>query len=244
MLAALPRPLRATTLTDLDTWASALPGARTTVARRIASAKSLFSFADRTGYLPVNVGAALRTPSVPKDVTDRILTEEQMIRMLASPRKARDRVLLRFLYSSGARISEALGLTWRDVRETPQGPVARLHCKGDRIRHVVISQATAAALQALRPGDAGDEAPVFIGNKGRALTARAALNVVRAAARSIGITDDVSPHWLRHCNASHSPDRGCPVHVLQSSLGHASIATTSRYLHAKPADGSARYLAV
>jgi len=54
----------------------------------------------------------------------------------------------------------------------------------------------------------------------------------------------VSAHWLRHAHASHALDRGAPIHLVQATLGHASVATTGRYLHARPNDSSSRYLAV
>ncbi len=52
----------------------------------------------------------------------------------------------------------------------------------------------------------------------------------------------VSPHWLRHAHASHALDRGASIHLVQQTLGHASVATTSRYLHTHPGDSSGRYL--
>jgi len=70
------------------------------------------------------------------------------------------------------------------------------------------------------------------------------MRIVRAAAHRAGIDANVSPHWLRHAHASHSLDRGAPIHLVQTTLGHASIATTGRYLHARPQDSSARYLEV
>jgi len=51
----------------------------------------------------------------------------------------------------------------------------------------------------------------------------------------------VSPHWLRHAHALHSLERGAPIHLVQATLGHTSVATTGRYLHARPTDSSARY---
>jgi len=54
----------------------------------------------------------------------------------------------------------------------------------------------------------------------------------------------LSPHWLRHAHASHALDRGAPVSLVRECLGHASLATTSRYTHARPGDGSIRYLPV
>jgi integrase/recombinase XerD len=54
----------------------------------------------------------------------------------------------------------------------------------------------------------------------------------------------VSPPWPRHAHATHALERGAPIHIVQVTLGHASVATTGRSLHARPTDGSARYLAV
>ncbi|MBK9129438.1 MAG: tyrosine-type recombinase/integrase [Phycisphaerales bacterium] len=66
--------------------------------------------------------------------------------------------------------------------------------------------------------------------------------IVARAARVAGLEKDVSPHWFRHAHASHALDRGCPIHLVQSDLGHASVSTTGQYLHARPGDGSSRYL--
>ena len=66
----------------------------------------------------------------------------------------------------------------------------------------------------------------------------------RGAAQRSGIAAAVSPHWLRHAHASHAFDRGAPIHLVQATLAHASVATTEKYLHARPTDSSARYLAV
>jgi site-specific recombinase XerD len=71
--------------------------------------------------------------------------------------------------------------------------------------------------------------------------------VARAAAKRAGRRagkGGVSPHWLRHAHATHALERGAPIHIVQATLGHASVATTGRYLHARPTDSSARYLAV
>ena len=67
---------------------------------------------------------------------------------------------------------------------------------------------------------------------------------MKTAAARAGLSEDVSAHWLRHAHAFHSLDRGAPVHLVQATLGHASVATTGRYLHARPTDSSARYLGI
>jgi integrase/recombinase XerD len=68
--------------------------------------------------------------------------------------------------------------------------------------------------------------------------------IVKAAANRAGIEAPVSPHWLRHAHASHALDRSAPIHLVQATLGHASVSTTGKYLHARPEDSSARYLGV
>ena len=68
--------------------------------------------------------------------------------------------------------------------------------------------------------------------------------IVKAAAARAGLSADVAAHWLRHVYASHSLDCGAPIHLVQATLGHASVATTGRYTHARPSDSSARYLRI
>jgi len=109
---------------------------------------------------------------------------------------------------------------------------------------VLLSPDTWQELTALR-GQAGQEAPVFISRKGGGhLHPSQAWRIVRAAASRAGVQGQVSPQWLRHCHASHALDRGAPIHLVQATLGHASVSTTGRYLHARPGDSSARYLGV
>ena len=82
------------------------------------------------------------------------------------------------------------------------------------------------------------------GANGGVLRPTAVLRVVQRAARLAGIELAVSPHWFRHAHASHALDRGAPIHLVQATLGHASITTTGRYLHARPQDSSGRFLAL
>lgn len=71
----------------------------------------------------------------------------------------------------------------------------------------------------------------------------AIIRIVRRAAERAELEagSKVSPHWLRHAHATHALERGAPIHLVQATLGHASVATTGRYLHARPTDSSARY---
>jgi len=116
--------------------------------------------------------------------------------------------------------------------------------KGGKTRTVLLSQETWAELRALK-GEAALDAPVFPSRKGKGHLDQSQVHrIVQAAAVRAGIEAPVSPHWLRHAHASHALDRGAPIHLVQATLGHASVATTAKYLHARPEDSSARYLGV
>jgi integrase/recombinase XerD len=94
-------------------------------------------------------------------------------------------------------------------------------------------------------GDAVLDDPVFRSRRGRHLDPSAVFRIVRRAAERAELEagSNVSPHWLRHAHATHALERGAPIHLVQATLGHASVATTGRgrYLHARPTDSSARY---
>ncbi|MEW6031539.1 MAG: tyrosine-type recombinase/integrase [Bacillota bacterium] len=237
--------LRELTLTDLQAFADSLsdyaPASR---ARILSTARSLLAFAHRTGYIPFNVGSALRLPRLKNALAERILSETDVQRLIALEKSQRNRALLRLLYAAGLRVSEACGLRWRDAQPRDDAGQVTVYGKGGKTRTVLLSREAWRELVALRGESAGPDAPIFRSNKGGPLTARQVCRIVAAAARAAGIEASVSPHWLRHAHASHALDRGCPPHLVQATLGHASLATTGRYTHARPSDSSARYLSV
>ena len=83
---------------------------------------------------------------------------------------------------------------------------------------------------------------VFPSRGGKPLDRGRVRSIVRQAALRAGGGGRISPHWLRHAHASHALDHGAPIHLVQATLGHSSVATTSAYLHARPGDSGARFL--
>lgn len=232
------------TLGDLQGLVDSLDGLAVNSQKRIiASVKSLFTFGQKIGYLRFNVAAALKQPKTRDGLAQRILTEGEVITMIHLTTKQRDNVLLRVLYASGARISEVCGLTWADVQPNGDTGQVTLFGKGGKTRAVKLSKATWQALQELR-GDAGTDDPVFLSQKGGALDSTQVHRIVKQAAKRAGIQGNVSAHWLRHSHASHALDRGANIALVRDTLGHSSLAVTSRYTHAKPDQSSALHLAV
>ena len=154
------------------------------------------------------------------------------------PRSLRDRALLEFLYATGARISEAVGLDLDDL-STAGVPVVRLRGKGSKERMVPVGSFATAALSAYlvrgRPTQAAagkGSAAVFLNVRGGRLSRQSAWQVLRDAAERTGVAKErgpVSPHTLRHSFATHLLEGGADVRSVQELLGHASVTTTQIY---------------
>jgi integrase/recombinase XerD len=147
---------------------------------------------------------------------------------------ARDAALLEFLYGTGARISEAVGLDVDEV-DIDAGSVL-LRGKGSKERIVPVGsyarEALAAYLVRARPDLVirGRGTPaLFLNARGGRLSRQSAWTVLRRAAERAGIAKEISPHTLRHSFATHLLDGGADVRVVQELLGHASVTTTQVY---------------
>lgn len=236
---AVPKPLVQVGLGDLQAFADGLGGAPASRIRVLSSIKSLFAFAHRIGYLQFDIGAALLLPPRMEPLSSRIMSEAEMHRILAVPASPRDHALVLVLYASGARLAEVCSLRWVDCIVRENGGQLTLYGKGGKTRSVRIPQSAWAALEALKPDLVLDEGYCFGGitPPDPSTLHRVVKRIVEAAG-----LPNVSAHWLRHAHASHAIDRGAPVSLIQATLGHASLATTGKYLNCRPAESSGRFL--
>ena len=215
------------------------PLAPSSAARALVVARGLHRFAFREGLVPADVAVDVHPPSPPKRLP-KALGVDEVIRLLevfpaeGGPRCLRDRALLELLYSTGARISEAVGLD-RDDIDAPARTVL-LRGKGGKERLVPVGRPALAALDAYlvrgRPTFAarGRGSPaVFLNARGARLSRQSAWAVLREAATRSEIAAAVSPHTLRHSFATHLLEGGADVRVVQELLGHASVTTTQVY---------------
>jgi integrase/recombinase XerD len=215
------------------------PLAASSVARALVSVRGLHRFAAREGRVEADVSAPVRPPVPPKRLP-RALSVEQITALLEAaggpedgPRGLRDRALLEFLYGTGSRISEAVGL---DLDELDlEGGAVRLLGKGSRERIVPVGRLAREALTAYlvrgRPALLSRGTPaVFLSARGNRLSRQSAWTILQEAAGRAGIDPAVvSPHVLRHSYATHLLDGGADVRVVQELLGHASVTTTQVY---------------
>ena len=239
------KPLSRVVLNDLMLYSDALTQqgrAPATVNRKLSTIKSLLSYGVMIGYLPGNAGAAFKLPKLSDRLAERILSESQVLQLIDAAKEGRDRTLLRFLYESGCRVSELVSLTWRNLQPRSGAGQVQIFGKGNKTRVVLLTPQLWADLMALR-GKAPLSDPVFRSHHSGQKLSRSDVNdLVSRVANKAGIQGNVSPHWLRHAHASHSLERGAPIHLVQATLGHSNLQTTGRYLHARPTDSSARYL--
>ncbi len=208
-------------------------------ARTVVAVRGFHTFVLMEGLSTENPAAAVKPPSTPRRLPKALpLTDvESLIEAAGSPGTAlalRDRAVLEFLYGTGARISETVGLDVDDVNF--EDDVVRLLGKGGKARIVPMGSyardACTRYLTSARPGlvAAGKGSPaVFLNARGGRLSRQSGWTVLQQAAFRAGLDLKVSPHTLRHSFATHLLDGGADVRVVQELLGHASVTTTQIY---------------
>lgn len=208
------------------------------LARKLASLRSFFRFLLREELVKTNPTETLRSPRLPKRLP-RVLTKDDAASLMTfptgpSPLSLRDRALLETMYSTGARVSEVVGINLNDLDEADG--IVSLKGKGRKERLVPIGD---VALQAIReyrmslkptPRNRHPSSPMFLNHRGGRLTTRSVAKMVALySSRLVG--GGVSPHTLRHSYATHLLDEGADLRSIQELLGHASLSTTQKYTH-------------
>ncbi|MCL2536088.1 MAG: site-specific tyrosine recombinase XerD [Nocardiaceae bacterium] len=214
--------------------------APSSAARALIAVRGLHRFAAAEGVTPADVARAVKPPtpgrrlpkSLPLDDVLAILDAAGGDGASDNARTLRDRALLELLYSTGARISEAVGLDVDDLDTESRSVLLR--GKGGKERVVPVGRPAIAAIDNYlvrgRPGLVARGTPaLFLNARGGRLSRQSAWQVLHDAAEKAGIAVAVSPHTLRHSFATHLLDGGADVRVVQELLGHSSVTTTQIY---------------
>jgi integrase/recombinase XerC len=236
------RDLGGLDLSVLRSWLARLRStgaARSTIARRAASARTFTAFAHRRGLLERDPGALLASPKPQRTLPPVLVTDEARALLESaddpSPAGLRDRLVLELLYATGIRVGELVRLDGDDVDRERR--LVRVIGKGDKERSVPFGEPAEEALDAwLRRGrpalaTAASGPALLLGNAGGRLDPRAARRLVHAYLSRVDGAPDLSPHGLRHSAATHLLEGGADLRVVQELLGHASLATTQIYTH-------------
>jgi len=214
--------------------------AATTMARKVAAAKSFFSFMVAEGSLKDNPTGNMASPNVGRSLPKPI-SINQVRRLLEQPTKLstpeakRDSAMLALLYGSGMRVSELISLNLGDVDTA--GDFVRCFGKGQKERLIPIYRQAALAVEEYvkeaRPhlARSDEEKALFLNRRGERLTRQGFWQILKGYAKSAELDKEVTPHTLRHSFATHMLSGGADLRSVQELLGHANISTTQVYTH-------------
>jgi len=241
-----PSPADLTPL-DLRTYVAALHEAgyaKSSVARRLASLRSYFRFAQREGLCDSNPAKPLRNPRREKKLP-HFLSGREIGKLLAAPPKSepmglRDRAIFETLYSAGLRVSELVGINTDDL-DLEDGLV-RVRGKGKRERLAPLGRFAVRAIKAwlakrvpAKQLSKEESKAVFLNKFGKRITTRSVGRMLEKYLKITGLDSRTSPHTLRHSFATHLLDAGADIRSVQELLGHKSLVTTQIYTHVSTA---------
>jgi integrase/recombinase XerD len=210
--------------------------APTSVARKVAAIRTFFAQLEAEGHIVSSPAHNLRAPrivrfippSVSSAAAARLFDRPQM----TTPMGLRDAAMLALLQTTGMRVSEVVNLNLGDLASDLT--TVRCHGRAGRERLLPLPAATQARLRAYlergrtKHGTRGESAALFLNHHGTRLTRQGFWLIMKAHARSAGITD-ISPHSLRHAFALDLIEQGLELRTVQERLGHANLATTQVY---------------
>ena len=210
----------------------------TSIARKLAALRSFYRFLQREAIVVLNPAETIRTPKQPKHLP-RVLTKDDAAALMDFPAgqtgsSLRDCALLETLYSTGARVSELVGINLEDLRLSDG--LVHLRGKGRKERIVPIGAVALKAIHSyrasLKPSALSSQPsdPVFLNVRGGRLTTRSVARIVACYSNRLA-GGSVSPHTLRHSFATHLLDEGADLRSIQEMLGHVSLSTTQKYTH-------------
>jgi len=212
----------------------------TTVARKVAAAKSFFAFLLADGRIKTDPTENISSPKVGKELPETLTVSQarsliEQPAKINSPEAKRDKAMLELLYATGMRVSELVGLNVDDI-DTKNGFV-RPFGKGKKERLVPVYPQSAQSLDVyakeVRPKFVRSvtEKAFFVNQRGERLTRQGLWQIMKGYAKKIGLEKKVTPHILRHSFATHMLNGGADLRSVQELLGHANIATTQIYTH-------------
>lgn len=219
---------------------------KNTIGRKITAIKSFFTFLQKTGVIAGNPGSLI-APKIDRSISAKRFIDQYGMKKLLSmpatketPKEKRDRIIVKTLYYTALRANEMCSITWKNIILKSNGSaIIELSGKGDKHRSVLIPAHLVEDLLSIKKE--GSEL-LFQSRESGNLTTRQLQRIVKDVAVKHGLSAEISPNYLRHSHASNALDNGASILLIKNTLGHSSIATTERYLHAKITECSSMYL--
>ncbi len=215
--------------------------ARSTIARKVAAVKGFHRHEEIEGIAPTDPASRITAPrreaSLPK-----ALSVDEVLRLLdavgaGSVADRRDSAILEFMYATGCRVSEAVGVDLANI--DLHDKVVMVTGKGQKQRLVPLGSAAVIAAERWLPDRLvlarGRNDALFLNLRGTRITRQGVFDIVRKRAEAVGIAPNrISPHVLRHSAATHMVEGGADLRTVQEMLGHANVSTTQIYTKVSP----------
>lgn len=240
-------PLRMITLSILENYKDFLFEKNLkprSIARKLTAIKTLFTFGTRLNYLTFDIGRVINLPKFKNELAKRFLPKEMITKIIEIENNPRDKLFVKLIYILGARVSEISNLAWEDFRPNGEICTVTIFGKGEKTRFVPIPIWLYNELLELKT-DNNPKSRLFRMENGQNFSENYPWRICQKISLKLaknGINQKFSPHFFRHSNATHALENGANLAIIQASLGHSSLATTSQYLHTNPNDGSGFYL--
>lgn len=244
-LAHFGKPFKDAKPADVNAWRDTLTGEDATIARKVVSVRSFYAFCNSRGITAM-ILEQIKVPKITRRIArEKLLSRAEVKAMIqAAESDAEGYLFVRLIYTCGLRVSEALGLRWRDLVKTGNGKwtlrEALVRGKGKRgaTSPVPVPVDLWNDLQRHK-GAAAESDHLFPGIQDR----HAAARLVKRLAKAAKIEKEVSPHSFRHACVSHLLDKNVPLPAVRDLVRHANIATTDLYAHSKGTAGLGEMLA-
>lgn len=205
------------------------------LARMLSAWRGWFQFLIKHHDLAQNPCQAIKPPKIAKSLPHALAPDQanQLLNIKPEDDVAiRDLAILELFYSSGLRLAELIHVMLHDV-DLSAGTVT-VTGKGNKTRIVPLGSFAIKAIQqwlAVRPTLTIASQHLFVGSKGKALSARTIQYRMKYWALKQGINSNCHPHLLRHSFATHVLQSSGDLRAVQEMLGHANISTTQIYTH-------------
>ena len=212
---------------------------------------SLFQYLENVDYISKSPVKVVKQERLPEAFMYKVLSIDQIKRMVDKSLSERDRLIIKTLYFTGLRVSELSQIKIRDFSEIQQkrnksGSYLTVLGKGQKVRTVLTGQHLWKEIKKYIKKQNLKSEDYLFNYEGDPISRITIYKIIKKTTllAKVKVPGDKtpSPHWFRHSSAIHALENGADIHVVQTTLGHASLATTGQYLRSRPVKSNSHYL--
>lgn len=212
---------------------------------------SLFQYLENVGYISKSPVKVIRQEKLQETFHYKVLSYSQVKRMTEKSLNTRDKLIILILYYTGLRVSELASIRVKDFavsgkKGSGSGAYLTVLGKGGKLRTILTGSALWPTIKRFVKKNKFSNNDFLFQFEGKALSRISIYKIIKKTTLLAKVKvpggKSPSPHWFRHTSAIHALENGADIHVVQSTLGHSSLATTGKYLRSRPLKSNSSYL--